>query len=124
MSQYREYQAKANGQSACTYSRLKDLTSGPQQLGSYSTNGTYSVPLVCPSGTPSNYPPRHDTLSHGQQYVCGGYFQLKGAYQDPCQESMVSRPCTGQIQCDVTPAPTSESYCKMVKEGYCGSCGI
>lgn len=138
MSQHREYQGKANAQQACSYSSLRNLKV-PQAMGASSQDGSYQVPFVCPSSTPTNYPPKSDTLSHGQAYTCGGYFQLKGAYQEPCQDSMVSRACAGNIDCSTAPAPvTVEKYCQLLKENYrgrqqydssskedyCGSCSM
>ncbi len=127
MSQHREYQGKANAQQACSYSSLRNLKV-PQAMGASVQDGSYQVPFVCPSGTQTNYPPRIDTLSHGQAYTCGGYFQLKGAYQEPCQDSMVARQCAGNISCTAAAPVTVEKYCQLLKqnsqENYCGSCGI
>ena len=42
--------------------------------------GSYIVPKLCPDGAAPNYPPRCDTFTHGQNYLCGGYFSMQGAY--------------------------------------------
>lgn len=111
MTQNREYQGHAVGHASCTYSQMKHLSAG--NAGQLSTPGHYVVPKYCPSGDGAHYPPRHDTLSHGQSYMCGGYFNMKSAYPlagcNSCKLSYTTRPCTGPISCSdpvpVEPAP-------------------
>ena len=123
MAQNREYQQSTVGQQNCSYSRL-----GSTYQGMSSTNnigsGVYNVPRLCPNGPAPNYPPAYDTFSHGQQYVCGGYFNIKGAYPladcENCGAQYVSRPCNDPISCGSAPAPAP-----AVVEKYsgCGGCG-
>jgi hypothetical protein len=119
MAQNREYQGLFTQRSGCTYSSLGNVCSGG---GSNSfqvplANQGYVVPKFCPDGAEPNYPPRYDTLSHGQKYQCGGYFNVSGAYPyatcSSCNSSFVNRPCNGNIQCG-----------NNIVEGYvgCGSC--
>jgi hypothetical protein len=126
MSQYREYQGKVTGQSSCSYSRLKDVSTPyfPPSLRTGESSSMYNVPQFCPTGSAPNYPPQPDTLSHNQPYLCGGYFSMKSAYPSAtcseCKAHYVKRPCTGNITCNSSVEP----YCKVIKESYCGSCGV
>jgi len=86
----------------------------------------YVVPKLCPNGPAPNYPPAYNTLSHGQDYMCGGYFSMKGAYPGAscksCNATYIKRPCAGSMmnQCTApAPAPVVQ---KPSTEGYCGSC--
>ena len=121
MAQYREYQGLPVQQAGCTYSQLKYTYGVPSAASSLSSacnsnssNMAYSlgavktpvmsnyvVPLMCPGGQGPNYPPRYDTLSHGQPYVCGGHFTITGAYPyadcTNCGLQFVNRPCSGNI---------------------------
>lgn len=103
--QYRDYLGSAVGQQGCTYSRLGNIYAGQSQAddGAPAMN-TYIVPKLCPNGPAPNYPPRYDTLSHGANYLCGGYFSVKNAYPTancgPCNAEYVDRPCRGFISCN------------------------
>ena len=101
-----EYNNSTAGAAGCTYSRLANIYSG-QNLNKIVNQGTYIVPKLCPNGPiGSSYPPKYDTLSHGQKYLCGGHFDVKGAYPmadcASCNVDYVQRPCTGNIagQCN------------------------
>ncbi len=108
MAQVREYQGPTVGQVGCTYSKLGNISSG-QMAGQTITQNSYLVPNYCSSGAGPNYPPPYNTLSHGQAYNCGGYFNIKGAYPYAdcvnCATNFVQRPCTGSISCG-----TKEGY--------------
>lgn len=75
-----EYQQPTVGQDGCTYSSLGSTYSGQDASGLVADMTQYLVPKYCPNGPSPNYPPRYDTLSHGQKYQCGGYFTLKSAF--------------------------------------------
>lgn len=117
MAQYREYQAPIVGQARCTYSNLRNIYMGQQADGVVPSQSEYIVPKLCPNGAGPNYPPRYDTLSHGQNYLCGGYFSLKGAYPyatcTSCQSDYVKRPCSGNIYgvCSNKNGGNKEGYC-------------
>jgi hypothetical protein len=102
MAQYREYQAPIVGQNKCSYSSLGSTYAGPQAGGVIPDMSTYIVPKLC-YGAPAglSYPPRYDTLSHGQAYLCGGHFDLQRAYPlancTSCAATYVERPCRGTI---------------------------
>ena len=106
MAQYRDYQAPAVGQAKCTYSSLSNVYGGRMAGTEAVKQNDYIVPKLCPSGPRPNYPPKKDTLTHGQDYLCGGYFSMSGAYPladcGPCQCEYVTRPCSGNIKgiCD------------------------
>jgi hypothetical protein len=112
MAQYREYQKPTVGQAGCTYSRLGNVYQG-QMAGGAAAQNNYIVPKLCPNGPGPNYPPKYDTLSHGQAYQCGGYFGLSGAYPfadcQNCQADYVQRPCKANINCAAN-ASVSEGY--------------
>jgi hypothetical protein len=104
MAQYREYQAPAVGQQKCTYSNLRSTYQGQAAQGRSASMAQYVVPQLCPNG-PTNYtyPPAYDTFSHGQQYTCGGYFGMKGAYPrancTTCNAPYTKRDCRGRLSC-------------------------
>ncbi len=106
MSYLRDSSAPTVGQPKCTYSSLGSVYSG-QMAGMVGAQGSYVVPQYCPSGPGPNYPPKYNTLSHGQTYLCGGYFNVSGAYPyadcTSCKSNFVTRPCKGNIDC-ATPA--------------------
>lgn len=114
MSQTRDYQGAAVGQAGCTYSRLGNVYSG-MMAGMDAKQDSYMVPKLCPSGPGPNYPPKYDALSHGSNYLCGGYFNVQSAYPysdcSSCKAEYVQRPCKGPMtQCN---APqTQEGYAK------------
>jgi hypothetical protein len=101
MAHYRDYTKPVVGQSGCSYSSLRNVWgSGNEGLSNY------TVPNLCPTGEGPNYPPRYDTLTHGNKGgACGGYFHLKSAYPyagcDTCSASYVNRSCTGDITCNL-----------------------
>lgn len=102
MSNYKEYNAPMVGQAGCTYSSLRDTYDGMTPSHEMQGMANYTVPKLCPDSVDGpSYPPRYDTLSHGQQYACGGYFSVKGAYPfadcTSCKADYVQRPCTGDI---------------------------
>jgi hypothetical protein len=99
-----EYSKPTVSSAGCTYSRLGSLSDGPRMLsGTLSDQGQYIVPKYCPDGAGPNYPPKYDTLTHGQKYACGGYFSMSGAYPygdcEGCKTEYVKRPCNGRIDC-------------------------
>lgn len=123
MANVRDYQGPTVGQSTCSYSKLGGLANASVMSSMAASNasnnapiGTYNVPLYCPEGPGPNYPPRYDTFSHGQQYQCGGYFSIQGAYPyadcASCKTTFVQRPCSGKVQCGG----------QQKVEGYCGPC--
>lgn len=68
------------------------------------------VPKYCPAGPGPNYPPKYDTLHHGQKWPAhGGYFNVKAAYPYTdgcnCGTEFVVRPCDGFIDC---PCPVKQ----------------
>lgn len=94
-----DYRASV-GQKQCTYSSLGNTYSGMipnNQL----QHAMYTVPNFDPNGTGPSYPPKRDTLAHGQQYLCGGYFTLKSAYPyatcTSCGVKYEQRPCDGKL---------------------------
>lgn len=105
MAQIRDYQGPTVGQAGCTYSRLGNIYSG-QTAGKNVAQNNYLVPKLCPNGAGPNYPPKYDTLSHGQQYQCGGYFNVQGAYPladcKSCNVEYVQRPCKDNINCNAS----------------------
>jgi hypothetical protein len=105
-----DYNGVGSNLMGCTYSSLAS-TYGGKTAGSQNIDtegivyGEYTVPKLCPNGEGPNYPPRYDTFSHGQSYLCGGYFNLKGAYPsagcgDECRVSDTKRTCNGKISCE------------------------
>lgn len=115
MAQYRDYQNPTVGQLGCTYSRLGNVYSGRSANGNVDSMANYVVPKFCPNGPGPNYPPRYDTLSHGQAYNCGGYFDVSGAYPyadcTSCKAGFTTRPCKGNIAGACKPAaPATEGY--------------
>lgn len=120
MSQYKEYSKPMVGNPGCTYSNLVGTYANGQQMLQNAVPGMnqYDVPKMCPSGSAPNYPPRYDTLSHGQNYLCGGYFSMKGAYPQAdctsCNAPYTKRPCDGHIDCSA-PAPAPQE--PVVQEG-------
>lgn len=118
MAQYRDYQGPTVGQSGCSYSSLRNVYSGQSASGESAQMANYIVPKLCPNGAAPNYPPRYDTLSHGQNYLCGGYFNMQGAYPlascTDCKADYIQRPCTGNIarSCQTTPPSP------VAKEGF------
>lgn len=115
MAHYREYQAPTVGSSGCTYSSLNKsygLHSAPSAQVSSMAN--YTVPQYLPNGAGPNYPPKYNTLSHGQEYVCGGYFNMQGAYPyascESCNVNYVQRPCNGNLNGGSASAPVAESF--------------
>lgn len=111
MAQYREYQAPTVGQSGCTYSSLANTYAGKMAGRESAPMAMYVVPKLCAGGQGPQYPPAYNTFSHGQQYNCGGYFNIKGAYPfatcNSCKLDFTERPCKGNIlgQC-----ATKENY--------------
>ena len=112
MAQYRDYNAPTVGQSGCSYSSLNKtygLHSSNQNVPSMAK---YTVPQYLPNGSGPNYPPKYNTLSHGQDYVCGGYFNMQGAYPhascDSCNVNYVQRPCAGRLS--QQPKTSSEGF--------------
>lgn len=106
MSHIKEYSKPTVGQIGCTYSRLSTISQGQMAGMSGMTvpgQNEYVVPKYCTSGSGPNYPPRYDTLSHGQDANCGGYFKFQGAYPfadcKSCQTSFTKRPCTHDLNC-------------------------
>ncbi len=112
MSNLRDYNAPTVGQAGCTYSRLGSIYSG-QMAGAIPQDGSYLVPKYCPGGPGPNYPPKYNTLSHGQDYMCGGYFNVTGAYPyadcTSCKTGFVSRPCKSTIDCQTVEGYKKES---------------
>ena len=117
MPRYQEYSAPSVGQAGCTYSSLdRTYTGSNQPFGVHAqvrNMNRYEVPDYRPDGPGPNYPPRYDTLSHGQDAVCGGYFDMSKAYPyascDSCQTQFVERPCDGNLP-DVAPQSVSEGF--------------
>ena len=105
MAHVRDYQGPTVGQAGCTYSRLGNVYSG-QMAGRNVEQNTYVVPKLCSNGPGPSYPPKYNTLSHGQAYQCGGYFNVKGAYPfadcASCKADYVQRPCKGNINCSAS----------------------
>lgn len=126
-AQYKDYQGLSVGQAGCTYASLRNtygFASPASSLASSCNNNpaanmayslgavqapkmsNYIVPKMCPNGPGPNYPPRYDTLSHQQPYLCGGYFNITSAYPDAnctdCALTFTNRPCSGNImnQCN------------------------
>lgn len=104
MSQYRDYSAPTVGQSRCSYSSLANVYSGRSAGNETMNMANYVVPKLCANGSQfglPSYPPPYDTLSHGQQYACGGYFGFAGAYPfancTSCKADYIQRPCKGDI---------------------------
>lgn len=95
-----EYQAPTVGQARCTYSNLGSI------YGSRGATTQYTVPALCPNNPNApSYPPRTDTLSHGQSAPgCGGYFSMKSAYPfadcTSCNAPYAQRPCAGLFKCN------------------------
>ncbi len=121
MSQYREYSNVTTNQAGCTYSNLGSTYNGRFAGDQIQSQANYTVPKLCMNGNRPNYPPTYNTLSHGQDYLCGGYFSMKGAYPeascDSCNAEYVQRPCAGNIlnQCNASQAPA------QVRENCCGN---
>ena len=104
----REYTRPTVNSGVCTYTPLKDYNSGfgrgpvaPIMPGTPSMANTI-VPKYCPAsfGPGPNYPPKYDTLLHGQgAYSCGGYFNIHSAYPyatgKTCATQFVTRSCDG-----------------------------
>lgn len=115
MSQYKDYTNPTVGNASCTYSKLASVYSG-QMAGSHvPSSANYTVPKLCPNnGSGLSYPPRYDTLQHGNQASCGGYFHLNSAYPNAtcntCNAEYVQRPCAGNIHSACTPPSTKEGY--------------
>jgi len=111
MAHVRDYQGSTVGQAGCTYSQLGNVYAG-QMAGQITQQDVYVVPQLCQNGAGPNYPPKYNTLSHGQQYQCGGYFNVKGAYPysdcTSCNVNYVKRGCKDNVNCS---APS-------VVEGY------
>lgn len=103
----KEYNGTSISQSSCTYKRMQDVYP-PSDAKIIVSQGTYTVPQICPNSSGLSYPPRPDTLTHGQSSSCGGYFNVKNAYPyascDHCDETFVEKPCVGNITC------TKEGY--------------
>jgi hypothetical protein len=119
-----EYSKQTVGQNPCTYSHLRNMSGtpvlGPQSGMSYNTcekapgapdtrlfsnfnAGIYTVPLLCQNNDAyPDYPPKYDTLSHGSNYLCGGYFDMQKAYPrancSSCDAPYTQRSCAGNIQ--------------------------
>lgn len=121
MSQYREYSNVTSNQAGCTYSSLGSTYNGLFAGNEIASQANYTVPKLCMNGPGATYPPTYNTLSHGQDYLCGGYFSMKGAYPlatcDSCNVEYIQRPCAGNILNQCNPSPAT-------KEGFCGSCGM
>ena len=79
MSQYKDYTRPTVGQAGCSYSSLGH-TYNNGLSGVVQPMNQYMVPDYCPDGPGPNYPPRYDTLTHGQNGSCGGKFDLQTAY--------------------------------------------
>jgi hypothetical protein len=98
------YNGSTVNQTGCTYSRLGSIYSG-MSAGQDVKQDMYIVPKLCPDGPGPSYPPQYDTLSHKQQYLCGGYFNVRGAYPfsdcSSCKAEYVQRPCKGVLSCNV-----------------------
>jgi hypothetical protein len=95
------------GESGCSYSSL-NRTYGVGVSSQVASMANYTVPEYLPNNQNGpSYPPRYDTLSHGNDYLCGGYFSMKSAYPhascESCNVNYVSRPCDGNL-------PQKESY--------------
>ena len=101
--QYREYTQPSVGQSGCTYSSLRQTYGNAQAPGRFPGMGISVVPKLCPDGPGPNYPPAYNTLSHGSDYLCGGYFSLDKAYPQAnctsCNAVYTTRACDGCIGC-------------------------
>lgn len=106
------------GSSGCTYTTLRNYNLGSieaplcPQLPSMNVT---TVPQYCPNSKIS-YPPRYDTLHHGQSGPgCGGYFNVLSAYpdfdQNGCGTQFVNRDCDGYIDCGPLPPVAGGSYC-------------
>lgn len=117
MSQYKEYSKPVVGNPGCTYSNLaRTYGNGSRQsmMNNVPSMATYTVPKLCHNGSGPSYPPRYDTLTHGQSAMCGGYFSMKGAYPHAdcasCDAEYTQRPCNGHVDCSASPS-VKEEYC-------------
>lgn len=96
-----EYQAPIVGQAKCSYTSLNNIYGA-----SSASAGQYTVPKLCPNSasTGASYPPRVDTLTHGQKMPsCTGYFSMKSAYPEAtcssCDIQYVQKPCNASFNC-------------------------
>lgn len=106
MSCQREYDSPVVNCGGCTYTSLRDYNLGQPEAplcSAIPSMATQVVPMYCPSGPGPNYPPKYNTLQHGGQGNCGGYFGVQGAYPYTdginCATKFVARPCDGFIPC-------------------------
>lgn len=118
MPHYSEYQAPTVGQSTCSYSSLRKTYSGQQALENVPSMAIQTVPNYCPNNVNGpSYPPRYDTLSHGNQMSCGGHFNMSAAYPfancTSCNAGMTQRNCAGGNIC--TPAMPNDP---LSEEGF------
>lgn len=102
------YTGNSMNGAGCTYSSLPRTYSGQYANGLTSAQGSYVVPALCPNGPPElSYPPSYNTLQHGGQHTCNGYFHMSGAYPaancSSCKATYVERPCKGNISAVCNP---------------------
>jgi len=114
MPQNTEYTGPSVGQQGCSYSSLKRTYGMSNSMGVSANVGnmaSYDVPDLCGNNGPS-YPPKYNTLSHGQANTCGGHFSMKGAYPfadcQSCNAPRIQRPCNGNVNCNRS--QVSESF--------------
>jgi hypothetical protein len=113
-----EFNNRMANEASCTYSALGSIYSGLSADNVVPGQANYIVPKLCPNTPSLNYPPNYNTLAHGQEYMCGGYFDIRKAYPEAdcksCNATYVARPCKGNIDaiCNPPPvvAPSSEGY--------------
>jgi len=114
-----EYTAPTKNSSSCMYASLKNYNLGQPEAplcGGTPSMAVQTVPYYCPYGPGPNYPPKYDTLQHGQGAgTCGGFFGIQGAYNysdgKNCATKFVNRDCAGFINCEGIPNPDVGGWC-------------
>lgn len=116
MSYAHEYSHPTTNYAGCNYASLKNYNEGfgrgpvaPVPTGTPSM-AVQTVPAYCPNNPVGTaYPPRYNTLQHGEPYTCGGYFGIMSAYPaaagTKCATTFTNRPCAGFINCPGVTAP-------------------